>query len=79
MGTSCCGVKRRLPEVLNARRHQRDGHRQLHPKQVNVLLCSTPEGIRGMGTGGMAMTEQQTLACSTPEGIRGMGTWSYVL
>ncbi len=59
--------------VLNARRHQRDGHNPFIESITMYNLCSTPEGIRGMGTTCLVNSLWHN-AVLNAEGIRGMGT-----
>jgi len=39
-----------LAKVLNALRHQRFGHKQMYEPVNSMDECSTPYGIRGLGT-----------------------------
>ncbi len=63
--------------VLNALRHQRNGHIRHMGDVTAKLKCSTPCGIKGMGTTASFSSRFSWSVCSTPCGIKGMGTEQY--
>ncbi len=60
--------------MLNALRHQRFGHDQDWILAAIIVPCSTPYGIRGLGTDVNRRDRHRRDRCSTPYGIRGLGT-----
>jgi hypothetical protein len=64
-----------LREVLNALRHQRNWNSNCTSSRRRFLSkCSTPYGIKGIGTVICQLIPQAFWACSTPYGIKGIGT-----
>ena len=41
---------------------------------TEIIMCSTPDGITGLGTQKLLDRKTLILACSTPDGITGLGT-----
>jgi len=72
---SCNEWFRSRTYVLNALRHQRFGHRQPDSQTARQTECSTPYGIRGLGTFPQVAAWENASECSTPYGIRGLGTY----
>ena len=62
--------------VLNALRHQRNWNQRLTIRRAVLLAvwCSTPYGIKGIGTIQKCPILQVKNQCSTPYGIKGIGT-----
>jgi len=71
---SGCSSVTGTPFVLNALRHQRFGHLLASCVLVTIPWCSTPYGIRGLGTSLSQCGVREFEGCSTPYGIRGLGT-----
>ena len=60
--------------VLNALRHQRNWNAGKRGISRLALACSTPYGIKGIGTLPVPPLTEWMVMCSTPYGIKGIGT-----
>ena len=60
--------------VLNALRHQRNWNLLCVGSSCSRSSCSTPYGIKGIGTAASSACFCSNLKCSTPYGIKGIGT-----